>query len=102
MSPSRARVQQLKYQLHTVKMGTSSMLEYIQSVKSIVDNLAAIANPIVVSDLVSPCLVICLPSMNRLSPLSTHESTLYCHKNSSTSCLARRFIVGVLSLHQTP
>ena len=28
-SPSRVKVQQLKYQLHTVKMGSSSMSEYI-------------------------------------------------------------------------
>ena len=28
-SPSRVRAQQLKYQLHTVKMGTSSMSKYI-------------------------------------------------------------------------
>ena len=41
-SPSRARVQQLKYQLYTIKMGTSSMSKYIQSVKSIVDNLTAL------------------------------------------------------------
>ena len=46
-------MQQLKYQLYTVKIGISSMSEYIQSVKSIVDNLAAVANPVVDSDLVS-------------------------------------------------
>ena len=55
-SPSRVRVQQLKYQLHTIKMGTSSVSEYIQSVKSIVDNLAAVANPVADSDLVSALL----------------------------------------------
>ena len=56
MLPSRARVQQLKYQLHTIKMDTSSMSECIQSVKSIVDNLAALANPVADSDLVSTLL----------------------------------------------
>ena len=56
LSPSRVRVQQLKYQLHTVKIGTSSMSEYIQSVKSIVDNLAAVANLVADSDLVSTLL----------------------------------------------
>ena len=55
-SSSRARVQQLKYQLHTVKMATSSMAEYIQSVKSIVDNLAAVAHPVADFDLVSTLL----------------------------------------------
>ena len=96
LSPSKARVQQLKYQLHTVKMGTSSMSEYIQSVKSIVDNLAEVAIPVADSDLVSTLL-------SGLSlPPSTHESTLYCQKNSSVSCLVKRFTVGVLSLHQTP
>ena len=55
-SPSRARVQQLKYQLHTIKMGTSSMSEYMQSVKSIVDNLAIVGNPVADSDLVSNLL----------------------------------------------
>jgi len=54
--PSRARVQQLKYQLHTVKTGTSSMSEYSQSVKFIMDNLAAVANSIADSDLVSTLL----------------------------------------------
>jgi len=56
MSPSRVRVQQLKYQLHTIKMGTSSMSEYIQSVKSIIENLAVVANPVTNSDLVSAIL----------------------------------------------
>ena len=37
-------------------MGTSSMSEYIQSVKSIVDNLAAVANLVADSDLVSTLL----------------------------------------------
>jgi len=49
-----------------------------------------------------PCSVVCLPSMTRSSPPSTHKPTLYCQKNTSASCLARRFIVGLLSLHQTP
>ena len=48
-----------------------------------------------------PCSVLCLPNMTRLSFSLTHESTLYCQKNSSASCLAKRFIVYVLSLHQT-
>ena len=34
-------------------MGTSSMLEYIQSIKPIMDNLVAVANPVADSDLVS-------------------------------------------------
>ena len=37
-------------------MGTSSMSEYIESVKFIVDNLAAVANPLADSDLVSTLL----------------------------------------------
>jgi len=37
-------------------MGSSSMSEYIQSVKSIVDNLAAVANPVTDSYLVSTLL----------------------------------------------
>jgi len=51
-------------QLHTIKIGTSSMLEYIQSVKSIVDNLAAVANPVADSDLVSTLLSGLSPEYN--------------------------------------
>jgi len=102
MLPSRARVQQLKYQLHTIKMGTSSMSEYIQSVKPswTIWRQWLIKLPTLTSSL--PYSVVCLPNMTRLSPPSTQKSTLYCQKNSSASCLARRFIMGMLSLHQTP
>jgi len=75
-SPSRARVQQLKYELHTVNMGTSSMSEYIQSVKSIVDNLAAVANLVV--DLVSTLLIGLSP---KYDSFVTSVNTLYCQKN---------------------
>jgi len=70
VSPSRVRVQQLKYQLHTINMGTSSMSEYIQTVKSIMDNLAVVANPVADSDLISTLLSVCLPNMTRWSPPS--------------------------------
>ena len=48
----------------TVKMGSSSMSEYIQSVKSIVDNLEAVANPVADSDLVSTLLSSLSPKYN--------------------------------------
>ncbi|XP_058075690.1 uncharacterized protein LOC131224165 [Magnolia sinica] len=80
-SSSRARVQQLKYQLHTVKMGATPIFEYIQSVKYIVDNLAAVANPVTDSDLVSTLLSGLSPeydsfvtSVNtRVDPISSEE-----------------------------
>lgn len=55
-SSSRARVQQLKYDLHTVKRGSQTMSEYILKVKSIADNLAAVACPVNDTDLVSTFL----------------------------------------------
>ena len=77
-------------------MGTSSMSEYIQSVKYIVDNLAIVANPVADSDLVSTLLSGLSPEYDSFV---TSVNTLYCQKNSPTSYLAMRFIVGVLSLH---
>ena len=78
------------------------MSEYIQFVKSIVDNLTAVANPVADSDLVSTLLSGLSPEYDSFVTSSTHELTLYCQNNSSASCLARRFIMGVLSLHLTP
>ncbi|XP_058077565.1 uncharacterized protein LOC131225957 [Magnolia sinica] len=80
-SSSQAHVQQLKYQLHTVKISATPMSEYIQSVKSIVDNLAAVANPVTDSDLVSTLLSGLSPEYNsfvtsvntQVDPISSEE-----------------------------
>jgi len=101
-SPSRARVQQLKYQVYTFKMGTSSMSKYIQSIKSIMDNLTAVGNPVVDSDLVSTLLSGLSPEYDSFVTSVNTQAVLYYQKNLSASCLARRFIVGMLSLHLHP
>ena len=46
----------LKYQLHTLKKGSLSMSDYLQKKKSIVDNLAVVAQPVSDFDLASSLL----------------------------------------------
>ncbi|XXG76297.1 hypothetical protein AAC387_Pa08g0670 [Persea americana] len=53
---SRAKIMNLKYQLHTLKKGSLSMSDYFQKKKSIVDNLAVVAQPVSDFDLASSLL----------------------------------------------
>ena len=88
-------MQQLKYQLHTVKMDTSSMSEYIQSAKSIVDNLAAVANPVADSDLVSTLLSGLSPEYDSfVTSVNTRVDPVLSEELIGL-ILAKRFIVGV-------
>lgn len=51
-SQSKARIMQLRLQLQTTKNGNSSMVEYLQKMKTCADNLAVSAHPITDDDLV--------------------------------------------------
>ena len=52
-------------------MGTSSMSEYIQSVKSTVDNLEVVANPVADLDLVSTLLSGLSPEYDSVTSVNT-------------------------------
>ncbi|XP_075103758.1 uncharacterized protein LOC142178326 [Nicotiana tabacum] len=51
-SQSRARLMQLRLQLQTTKKGSSTMVNYLQKMKTLADNLAAAAQPVTNDDLV--------------------------------------------------
>ncbi|XP_047261984.1 uncharacterized protein LOC124895592 [Capsicum annuum] len=51
-SQSRARLMQLRLQLQTTKKSTLSMVEYLQKIKTFVNNLAATAQPVSDDDLI--------------------------------------------------
>ena len=53
---SRASIMTVKYQFHTLKKGSLSMSDCIKKKKSIVDNLATVAEPISDSDMASSLL----------------------------------------------
>lgn len=49
-SQTRAKVKQQKTQLRTARKGTLKMNDFLLKIKSIVDSLAAVGNPISVND----------------------------------------------------
>lgn len=49
-SQTRAKVKQLKTQLRSMKKGSLKMFDYLLKVKSLVDSLAAVGNPIPAND----------------------------------------------------
>ncbi|XP_010251934.1 PREDICTED: uncharacterized protein LOC104593666 [Nelumbo nucifera] len=55
-SSSRVRVQQLRLQLENLKRGSTSCTEYLQNVRIIADNLAAIDKPMSNEDLILAAL----------------------------------------------
>lgn len=49
-SQTQAKIKQLKTQLHSMRKGSLKMNEYLLKVKSVVDFLAAVGNPIPMND----------------------------------------------------
>ena len=84
-SQSRARTMQIHYQLATLKKGNSSIVDYFHQFTTLVDTLAAIAQPLNDFELVSFLLAglgldydsFVTPVTTRVDPLSIEE--LYGH-----------------------
>lgn len=55
-SQTRAKIKQLKTQLRTTRKGTLKMNEFLLKVKSVVDSLAAVGNPIPINDYIEVIL----------------------------------------------
>lgn len=51
-SQSNERIMRLQLHLRTTKKGNTSMVEYLQKMKTLMDNLAVVAHPVIGEDLV--------------------------------------------------